>query len=166
MTLLSLALDLTLTIRDLEPEDLTDLDWAGGAEHLQALAEAWQHTTTGDVALLLLVLPNGRLMACGAVDFHPVPGVGLISKLSVHETLQGLGLGSALVRALETRSREQGCSRSQLHVEQDNPRAAALYRRLGYREVGSTLECWPIAGGQTYVTVSTVLERELRPLAH
>ena len=34
-----------------------------------------------------------------------------------------------------------------------------LYRRLGYREVGSTLDVWPVAGGKTYVTVCTILER-------
>ena len=36
-----------------------------------------------------------------------------------------------------------------------------LYRRLGYREVGSTLDAWPVAGGKTYVTVCTIMERPL-----
>ncbi|HEX8509945.1 MAG TPA: GNAT family N-acetyltransferase [Propionibacteriaceae bacterium] len=169
-TVATAALTLGLTVRDLEPEDLTELDWSGGPEHLQTLAEAWQAAVVGDVAVLVLVLPNGRLVGCGVVDFRPCGGVGLLTELSVHETLQRLGLGSALVAALEERIRARGLGHARLHVEQDNPEAAALYRRLGYREVGSTLESWPVAGGhagpQTYVTVSAVMEHRLGQSAH
>jgi ribosomal protein S18 acetylase RimI-like enzyme len=83
--------------------------------------------------------------------------------LSVHEHLQSLGLGTRLIAALEKRVRKRGLDRVQLGVEHDNPRALALYRGLGYREVGSRVESWPVAGGRSYVTVSTVLERVLHP---
>jgi len=83
--------------------------------------------------------------------------------LSVHERLQSLGLGSRLIAALEKRARRQGAARVQLEGENDNAQDLALYRRLGYREVGTRLETWPVAGDRTYVTVSTVLERELGP---
>ena len=33
-------MQLALTVRDLGPEDLTDLEWSGGSEHLNAVAEA------------------------------------------------------------------------------------------------------------------------------
>ncbi len=83
--------------------------------------------------------------------------------LSVHEVLQGLGIGTRLIRALERRIVQSGRSTARIHVEHDNPRARMLYRRLGYREVGSTLDAWPVAGGKTYVTVCTVMERALGP---
>jgi len=46
-------------------------------------------------------------------------------------------------------------------VEHDNPRAAALYWRLGYRETGTVLDSWPVAGGRTYVTICTVMTKPL-----
>jgi ribosomal protein S18 acetylase RimI-like enzyme len=153
---------LRLTVRDLEPTDLTDLDWSGGVEHQRALAEALQGSWTGERAVLVIALANGRLAAVGSVSFPAGSDVGVLTMLSVHEHLQSLGLGTRLVGALEKRARRQGRSHTQLAVEHDNPRAAALYRRLGYREVGSRVEYWPVTGGRTYVTVSTVLERDLR----
>jgi ribosomal protein S18 acetylase RimI-like enzyme len=83
--------------------------------------------------------------------------------LSVHEVLQGLGIGTGLIRALERRTVLATRGRARINVEHDNPRARTLYRRLGYREVGSTLDAWPVAGGKTYVTVCTILERDLGP---
>ena len=152
---------LRLTIRDLEPTDLGDLDWSGGAEHIRAVADALQASYTGEVAVVVASLANERLVGLGAVDFRDSPEVGRIWLLSVHHALQSLGIGSNLVRALERRTVEQGCTRARIAVEHDNPQARALYLRLGYQEVGSLVETWPVAGGRTYVTVSTVLERRL-----
>lgn len=154
---------LRLTVRDLEPPDLADLDWSGGAEHVRALAAALQASYAGEMTVLVIALANQRLVAVGAVDFRPEPGTGVLTMLSVHEHLQSLGLGTRLIAALEKRVRKRGLDRVQLGVEHDNPRALALYRRLGYREVGSRVESWPVAGGRSYVTVSTVLERVLHP---
>lgn len=153
---------LRLTVRELEPTDFGELDWAGGAEHQRALAEALQASYAGAVAVLVIALANGRLAAVGAVDFRAAPDLGVLSMLSVREDLQSLGLGTRLVAALEQRVRRAGRVRARLAVEHDNPRAAALYRRLGYREVDSQVESWPVPGGRTYVTVSTVLEHDLR----
>jgi ribosomal protein S18 acetylase RimI-like enzyme len=153
--------DLRLTIRDLEPKDLADLDWSGGPEHLRVVAETLAPASSGEAALLVAALPNDRLVALGGVDFRPVPDAGLLWMLAVHETVQSLGIGTRLVRALEQRAAAYGCAQVRLGVEHDNPRAIALYRRLGYRESGTQLESWPVAGGRTYVTVCTVLERRL-----
>ncbi|HYP44903.1 MAG TPA: GNAT family N-acetyltransferase [Propionibacteriaceae bacterium] len=154
-------MQLNLTVRDLEPDDLAELDWSGGPEHLRALADAWQRSLLDETAVLVVVLDSGRVVACGAVDYTRRPEVGFLWMVVVHETLQGVGIGSTLITALEARVAERGLSRVQLRVEYDNPRAAALYRRLGYREVGSTVDSWAVAGGRTYVTVSAVLQRDL-----
>ncbi|MFP5283139.1 MAG: GNAT family N-acetyltransferase, partial [Actinomycetes bacterium] len=66
-----------------------------------------------------------------------------------------------LVRALENRAVAYGCRRARLLVEHDNPRAAGLYTRLGYRPSGTALDRWPVAGSRTYVTVCAVVERDL-----
>lgn len=154
-------MDIPLSMRDLEPDDLADLDWSGGPEHLRFLAEQLGRAYADEVALLVGVLPNSRLVALGGADFQGVPGAARLWLVTVHETLQSLGIGSRLIRALEDRASARGCTRVRLLVEHDNPRAAALYRRLGYLEAGSALDRWPVAGGRTYVTVCRVLERSL-----
>ena len=153
---------LPIRLRDLEPEDLADLEWSGGAEHGRAVAEALQRSFSGHVQVLVAELPNSRLVGCAALDLTPAPAHGVLWMLSVHETVQSLGIGTALIVELERRARATGCRAVRLGVEHDNPRAARLYRRLGYTEVGTTTDSWPVAGGQTYVTVSMVLERRLR----
>lgn len=158
-------MELTLNLRDLQPDDLGDLEWSGGPEHIVALAAGLQASFSGEAALVVVELANGRLIATGSVDFRGDAGVGRLETLSVHETFQDLGVGTWMIRALEERVRIAGRSKAQLTVEHDNPRAGALYRRLGYREVGSALETWPSASG-TYVTVTTVLQRDLEVPSH
>lgn len=152
---------LRVAFRDLEPTDLGDLDWSGGTEHLRAVSEALQASYAGEVALVAATLKNGRLVGLGAVDFRSHHGVGRIWMLAVHETVQSLGIGGRLISELEKRTVAAGRSTARLLVEHDNPRARTLYTRLGYREVDSVVDGWPVAGGRRFVTVSTVMERGL-----
>ncbi len=154
-------LDRLVAFRDLAPEDLADLSWSGEDTHLTEVAGQLGRSYAGGVVLLVGALPNGRLVAMGGLDLARQRGVGLLWMLAVHETLQSLGIGRRLIGALEQRARDRGCRTARLTVEHDNPRALALYRRLGFAEVGSTIESWPVAGGRTYVTACAVLERPL-----
>ncbi|QKV74986.1 GNAT family N-acetyltransferase [Amycolatopsis sp. Hca4] len=65
-----------------------------------------------------------------------LPGVALLTHLQVHEELHNLGIGSSLMRVVEQYLVEQGHERIALAVRTDNPGAARLYARLGYREWG------------------------------
>ncbi|MFF9196138.1 GNAT family N-acetyltransferase [Streptomyces sp. NPDC014779] len=58
-----------------------------------------------------------------------------LNGLDVREELRGRGIGTALVRAAEALARERGRTHLGLGVADDNPRAAALYARLGYTPV-------------------------------
>jgi ribosomal protein S18 acetylase RimI-like enzyme len=153
--------NLALEVRDLDYADVGDLDWSGSGLHVAAVARELEAAYADQCALLVVTLPNGHLVALGGVDFRREAGVGVLWMLSVHETMQSMGIGTLLIGALEERARRHGCGRAQIAVEHDNPRAAALYRRLGYVECGTGLDSWPVAGGETYVTVCTVLERQL-----
>lgn len=154
-------------VRDVQPEDLVELDWSGGAEHIDALARAVQRGYTDEMAVLLITAGRSsddfpaRSVAVGAVDLTGRPGAGTLTMLSVRESWQSLGLGTILIAALEERVREHGLPRAVLAVEHDNPRAVALYQRLGYRRVGTELDGWPVGQNRTYVTVSFILERDL-----
>ena len=154
-------MELRLRFRDLEPADLSDLDWSGGSEHLGAVAAALEASYAGDVVVLVGSLSNDRLIALGGVDFRPSTDAGTIWMLAVHERLQSLGAGAELITALEQKIIDHGRSLARMLVEHDNPRARALYERIGYTEAGAALDSWPVAGGRTYVTACTIMERRL-----
>jgi ribosomal protein S18 acetylase RimI-like enzyme len=59
-----------------------------------------------------------------------------ISNLYVPESLQGGGIGTAIVRFAEELIRGRGFGRVSIGVDVSNARAAALYQRLGYRDTG------------------------------
>jgi ribosomal protein S18 acetylase RimI-like enzyme len=161
MSMESTPLLVDLTVRDLQPDDLGDLHWSGGSEHITALAEAVQRGYADEVDVLVMIAGNRLPVAVGAVDFAKHADAGELWMLSVHEHWQSLGLGTRLIAALEDRVRRRGLSRARLGVELDNPRAAALYRRLGYRECGTALEGWPIGPGRHYATVCSSMVKEL-----
>ncbi|HEY9291878.1 MAG TPA: GNAT family N-acetyltransferase [Microlunatus sp.] len=146
-------LDVELTVRDLEPSDLADLDWSGSPQHIRALAAALERSYADEVELVLIMAGNGLSIAVGAVDFDKRAGAGDLWMLSVRTEWQSLGVGTILIAELEERIRRRGLSRATLGVEHDNPRAAALYRRLGYSEDGLELDGWPDGPGRSYATV-------------
>ncbi len=61
-------------------------------------------------------------------------GTGSIERLSVHPTARGRGIGSALVRALET---ALGGSRFRLFTGANSANNVRFYEALGYRRSGS-----------------------------
>lgn len=155
-------LELDLDVRDVDPEDLPDLDWSGGPDHVTALATALARREAGETDLLAVHLPNGHSIAVGAVDYSKHQGAGELWMLSVRGgSWQSLGVGTILINALEGRIRDRGLLRATIGVEHDNPRAAALYRRLGYRENGMTLDGWGIGDGRSYATVCYTMIKSL-----
>ena len=154
-------MDVRLTFRDLEAADLSDLDWSGGPEHIRAVAAALEASYAGEVELLVGFLPNDRLIAMGGVDFRLSEDAGNIWMLAVHERFQSLGAGAELIGGLEHKIIDHGRALARMLVEHDNPGARALYERLGYSEAGATLDSWTVAGGKTYVTACTIMERRL-----
>jgi ribosomal protein S18 acetylase RimI-like enzyme len=106
-------------------------------------------------------VPNGCLVGFGAVDLRRSSDSGTLWMLSVRDSWQSLGVGTRLIRTLEERILAGGRDVAIITVEHDNPRAAALYRRLGYVEAGSELDSWSIGRNRTYVTVCSVLRRRL-----
>jgi ribosomal protein S18 acetylase RimI-like enzyme len=154
-------MDLRLSFRDLEAADLSDLNWSGGPDHIRAVAAALEASYAAEVVLLVGSLPNDRLIAMGGVDFRTSDDAGSIWMLAVHERFQSLGVGTQLITALQQKIIDHGRPMARMLVEHDNPRARALYQRLGYSEAGAALDSWPVAGGKTYVTACTIMERTL-----
>lgn len=155
------TLPVPLTWRDLQPVDLDQVAWTGSEAHLGVIGSSLERVWAGEVDLVCAELPSAALVALGGVDYALSPGAGVLWMLSVHPAWQSLGVGTGLVAALEERILDRGLTRAELAVEADNPRAAALYRRLGYRTLGWRVENWPTTAGPRFVSLSTVLGRDL-----
>lgn len=160
-----MTLDVPLDFRDLQSGDLDRLGWSGGPVHLAILDACLARTWEGDGAVMVGEVPTGAIVAVGCLDWTREPGTGWISQLAVRPSWRSLGVGTLLIRALEDAAAAAGADRTGLAVEQDNPRAAGLYRRLGYRPVSSITEVWPTEGGTERVCVSTRMEKVLSPVA-
>jgi ribosomal protein S18 acetylase RimI-like enzyme len=61
-----------------------------------------------------------------------LPGSWFIAFVGVDPLQQSLGIGSSLIENSIQRARASGCSCVELDVDVDNPRAQALYERLGF----------------------------------
>ena len=126
---------MTAEVRSAVPGDLAVLDreLPTGRNHVHATFLARQ--ASGDVTYL--VAWRGPVpVGIAVLRWHPRVRDPEIGNLSVPAALRGQGIGTALVRHAEGLARERGAARITIGVDQGNPRAAALYERLGYADTG------------------------------
>ncbi len=86
----------------------------------------------------------GRPVAIGGIDYVKTPDAGVMWQLCTHLELRGRGLGTRLIAAMEDCTRCRNLHWGILGVEDNNPRARALYERLGYREFRRSPESWGV----------------------
>jgi len=156
---------LPLTVRDITHADLPGCAWAGSARYLAELAGTLERAARGEVDYLAVCPPSGLPVALGGIDYVKIPGAGVLWQLAVHGALQSCGIGTILIGAAELRIRARGLHRAELGVEENNPRARALYERLGYVAYGSAPDSWDedASDGSVvrYETVCTLMRKEL-----
>ncbi|MFD3628032.1 GNAT family N-acetyltransferase [Streptomyces sp. NPDC058698] len=105
------------------PEDIEYDTHDAGAVHVLAVAE--DGTPLGTARLL-----HG---AAAAAKNGGDPAVGSLGRLAVTREARGLGVGAALVRAIEGAARDQGLAAVDLHAQ---THALGFYERLGYEAYG------------------------------
>jgi ribosomal protein S18 acetylase RimI-like enzyme len=154
---------LPLTIRDLTRDDLPACAWTGSPE--QNFAAVLERAGRGEIDYLVACPPSGLPVAAGGIDYTLSAGAGTLYQLAVHGALHSCGIGTLLIGAAEQRIRARGLHRAELAVEQNNPRARALYERLGYVPHASRPEEWDEQaddGSVTrYRTMCTLMRKEL-----
>lgn len=159
------AVVVPVQVRDLVAEDLPACAWSGSATHLAQVARQLQRAAAGEVDYLALCTPVGLPVAIGGVDYRIQPGAGTLWQLAVLPALQSRGLGTLLVAAAERRIRDRGLRRAELGVEDGNPRARALYERLGYTAFDQQPASWdteaPDGSIQRYRTTCTLMRKHL-----
>ncbi|MBX9393232.1 GNAT family N-acetyltransferase [Streptomyces sp. TRM72054] len=105
------------------PEDVEYDAYDAGALHVLAVREDG------------VPLGTGRLLygAAAAAKTGGDPSVGSLGRLAVTREARGLGVGGALVRAIEDAARARGLSAVDLHAQ---THALVFYERLGYVAYG------------------------------
>jgi GNAT superfamily N-acetyltransferase len=85
---------------------------------------------------LLLAVEGDALVGCCVLT--PKEGVGYFGMFAVRPTLQGGGVGSALLAAAEDRARDLGLPAVEMTVLSGRPELLAFYARRGYVDTGET----------------------------
>ncbi|WP_420000291.1 GNAT family N-acetyltransferase [Streptomyces boninensis] len=159
------SVQVPVTVRDLRHADLPGCGWSGSALHVRHIGDALDRAAAGEADYVALCPPSGLPVAIGGVDYAPRPDAGTLWQLAVHPALQSCGLGTLLVNALEERARARGRAWAVLGVEEANPRARALYERLGYVAYGSEPDAWdelgPDGAVRRHETMCTLLRKPL-----
>jgi RimJ/RimL family protein N-acetyltransferase len=92
----------------------------------------------GPGRLWLVAEHEGRLV--GSLELHRAPPAFLhhhvFLAIELHRDYRGSGLGSAMMRQGAAWAKHNGYEFIRLGVLDSNPRAKALYERLGYRDYG------------------------------
>ncbi|MFD0075393.1 GNAT family N-acetyltransferase [Streptomyces sp. NPDC127166] len=156
---------LRLSVRDLVEADLPSCGWAGSPKHVRELVHQIRRAEAGEVDYLAVCTPAGLPVAVGGVDYTVRPGAGTLWQLGVLPALQSCGIGMFLIGSAEQRIAARGLTRAELGVEEDNPRARALYERLGYRAFGREPDSWDVetedGSLRRYETVCTLMRKDL-----
>ena len=154
-----------LIIRDLTAEDLPLCPWLASAPYRASVANGLERARRGQADYLAVCSPSGLPVALGGIDYTKTPGAGTLWQLAVDAALQSCGIGTILIHAAEQRIRARGLHRAELGVEECNPRARALYERLGYIAYGREPASWdeesPDGTIRPYETVCTLMRKEL-----
>ncbi|MBY8877256.1 GNAT family N-acetyltransferase [Streptomyces sp. PLK6-54] len=132
---------------------------------MRDLVHQIRRAEAGEIDYLAVCAPSGLPVAVGGIDYMVKPGAGTLWQLGVHPAPQSCGIGTLLVRAAEERIGARGLTRAELGVEEGNPRARALYERLGYRAFGRELDSWDVQAEdgslQRYETMCTLMRKGL-----
>jgi ribosomal protein S18 acetylase RimI-like enzyme len=142
---------MTLTIRQLRESDFDYLFNEVSRQH----GEHWlKRQAEGEVYVAVAEwegVPVGRI----GLDFtsHADLGAGYIFSAHVEGDYQSRGIGTAIIAHLEKIAVERGFKHMRLMVGKDNPRAQALYERLGYQFCGEAVGRWNYHDGEKVVEV-------------
>lgn len=115
-----------------------DLAAIAGIEEA-TFSEAWSPETfasllSRDEAVVLAAVEGGVVIGYGVALIGE--GEAELANLAVNSARRGRGAGEALLSRVLDHLRESGVGRVYLAVRSSNTRAAELYRRFGFREIG------------------------------
>lgn len=122
---------------DIQSASLRDLSALRRLEHVCFEKDAWplldlMAVLTWPDVIKLKVVENGEMIGFAACDPRPSEEAGWIATLGVDPRYQRRGIGRALLRACEAKTK---LPRMKLTVRMSNEAAISLYEKEGYRSV-------------------------------
>lgn len=142
------SINLPITIRLAQREDLAKLEWNGQYAHLRGvMARTLQEQRRGARFLLVAVVndfPIGTISGQIRRSEWLYPGKrrAYFYSLRVLDLLHGHGIGSHLLTAAESHVSTAGCVASSIAAAKDNAGARRLYERHGYQIVAEDPGEW------------------------
>jgi ribosomal protein S18 acetylase RimI-like enzyme len=156
----------SLVVDDLRVDDLDSIAWSGSPAHIRSVAGKLERASDGTLEYVAVRAQDGRPVAKGLIDFAARSDAGVIEQLATHPDLRGFGIGTRLIEEAERRIRARGIRWSVVGVEDDNPRARALYERLGYVAYAREHDSWDAEDEHgeiyRYETELTMLRKDVR----
>jgi ribosomal protein S18 acetylase RimI-like enzyme len=130
-----MAVSFEVVIREIVEDDLAGLnEWYFG-ERGERFRRSYERHRDGDV-VYLIAEANGKPVGHLGIDLTRGPRVAFLWQFGVSPSLQRLGIGTAMLLRAEEAARERGFALAEIAAEVDNPRARALYERVGYVLIG------------------------------
>jgi len=120
-------------LEDLEP--LLELE-KRCFEYDRLSRRSFRHFLASDTAECLVAEQDGRLLGYALVLFHGRTALARLYSMAVGSEHRGRGLGRALLQAAEAAALDGGTALMRLEVNPDNAAAVALYRSVGYVDIG------------------------------
>ncbi|MHA2359963.1 MAG: GNAT family N-acetyltransferase [Candidatus Thorarchaeota archaeon] len=84
--------------------------------------------------IILLIEDQGKIVGMGAVH-ERVPGVGEITRMFIHTSYRGSGLGTEMLDRLVSKGKEFSYKKLRLDTSEHFPYAIQLYQSAGFIEV-------------------------------
>lgn len=135
---------LAISVRRARPDDAPALaELVNRAYEIEGFFVDGNRTSAAEIEKLIakgtfLVLERGPVLAAAVyVDTRDPSAGGYIGMLSVEPTLQGMGLGTRLVRIAEAMCEAMGVPSVRLRIVNLREELCRWYKGLGYREVGT-----------------------------
>lgn len=122
---------LEVSIREIVQDDLAGFREWYGPDRDDSFRRSFDRHRAGEVVYLVADL-RGRPVGHLGVDFVRVREAAHLWQFGVLPALQSHGIGSAMVAEAERCAAARGFRIVEIGAEMDNPRARALYERLGY----------------------------------
>lgn len=137
-------------IRHLGEEDLPALEWDGVFSHFRRVyADAYYRALKGLSVLWVADLPAvgiiGQVfiqLSCQRLELADGDQRAYLYSFRIKPAYQNAGLGTRMMRVVEEDLISRGFRAVTLNVAKDNPRARALYERLGYRVIDHEPGIW------------------------
>ena len=139
-----------LIIRPVKKSDLSALEWDGAYQKYRRMyTNLYRNTKSGRTLMWLIEEPSAGIIGQAFVmlissERNAADGVqrAYVFAFRVKPNWRGRGIGTKLMHFVEDDLRQRGFSIVTLNVAKDNPDALRLYKRLGYKIIGSRSGIW------------------------